>query len=181
MKSCVIDSPTDMHLEQEYVPTGMLLDNNYFATEPMPMIHSIWMQPRELSEPSFATEPMPIFCAEQSRADELGKNEFATEPMSMVRPGWTQQRVLEAEWHTSFEQAISERAARVSQQLLRLSTTALDHTYPVTDPLPAAPHAWLVGPLRFWRERKRPIIFACLGICLFLLGFDLMGLLVALR
>lgn len=111
----------------------------------------------------------------------LAQNRFATEPMLAVRPARTLQRTQEEAWHTSFEQAISARAARVSQQLRRLSTTRLEHTTFETDPLPVAPRSALMGGRRFWRERQRTIVFFCLGLGLFLSGFDLLGLLVMLR
>jgi hypothetical protein len=177
MKSCIIDSPTDICLAQADLPAWWQRAENDFATElmsvPLPVT-----QPQPAPVDLFATEAMPSVAQQDS---ELSADWFATELMPAVSPLPARQREQEEEWHTSFEQAISERAARVSQQLRRLSTTALDRALaPATDALPGALHA--PRPARFrWREKRRAVLFTCLGICLFLLGFDLMGLLVALR
>ena len=134
-----------------------------------------------LEENRFATEPMPVSRPTYTRQRELEENRFATELMFAFQPARTFQSEQEEEWYTSFEEAISERAARVSQQLRRLSTTGLELATPETDPLPAARCSLLVRVNSFWHVRKRTIVLICLAFGLFLIGFDLMGLLVALR
>lgn len=158
MKSSVIDSPTDICLEMRHTPDGMPLEENRFATEPMLLFRPAYTRQREQEE-----------------------NRFATELMFAFRPARALQNEQEEAWHTSFEEAISERAARVSQQLRRLSTTGLELTVPETDPLPVAPCSLLARANSFLHARKRTILLLCLGLSLFLVGFDLMGLLVALR
>lgn len=135
----------------------------------------------------YVTLPMKEVSAHQGLQGELTENSFATEPMLPAqRPRWTPRREQEEEWHTSFEQAISERAARVSQRLRRLSTTALDLECaavpaPALDALPVSAPSLLARARHFWRTRKRTIVLFSLGLALFLAGFDLMGLLVLLR
>ena len=158
MVSNVIENPIDIRTDQQCVLIGMSLEENRFATVPMAVACSAW-----------------------ASASELEENCFATVPMLALRPTRSPQRELEEEWHTSFEQAISERAARVSLQLRHLSTTGLKHAVPATDPLPAAPLSRLARARNYWRERKRVILLCCLGLALFLIGFDLMGLLVLAR
>jgi hypothetical protein len=180
MKSCMIDNPADMRAEQTGLSVWWLRQKNGFATEPMPL-----PQPARNAAPGdlFATELMPVAQATARSTSEVNADLFATEPLPAlaIRSGRQSAQEQEEEWHTSFEQAISERAARVSQQLRRLSTTALDGAFtPATDPLPCAERS--VRPRRsIWRAQRRAILFTCLGICLFLLGFDLMGLLMLLR
>jgi hypothetical protein len=158
MISRVIENPPDVRTDRQYISIGMSLEENRFATVPMR-----------------AARPL------RTGQSELEREQFATVPMEAVRSLRTERRELEEEWHTSFEQAISERAARVSEQLRHLSTTALDRAVPATDVQPAAPRSPLARACHFWRERKRGIVLFCLGFGLFLAGFDLMGLLVLLR
>ena len=106
----------------------------------------------------------------------LEGSDFATVPMLVVKPASTRKYEDEEELYTSFEEAISERVARVSRQLERLSTSG---SLPA---LASAPSVKTVSPKmlrcpRFWRAR-RAITLACLGLSLLLAGFDLMGLLV---
>lgn len=173
MKNCIIANPTDTRLSAWW-----LRENDDFATKPVPV-----SSPRTPDD-FFATELMPSAQSTARQTSELSADWFATELMPAVSSPQISQREQEEAWHTSFEQAISERAARVSQQLRRLSTTALDHALvPATDPLPSAPRSprpW--RPARSgWPTKRRAILLTCLGLCLFLLGFDLMGLLLVLR
>lgn len=158
MKSSVIDSPTDICLEMQHTPGEMPLEANQFATEPMLLFRPAYTRQREQDE-----------------------NRFATELMFAFRPARALQNEQEEAWHTSFEEAISERAARVSQQLRRLSTTGLELAVPETDPLPVAQRSLLARVTSFFHTRRRTILLFCLGFGLFLIGFDLMGLLVALH
>ncbi|HXR65499.1 MAG TPA: hypothetical protein VN729_06235 [Ktedonobacteraceae bacterium] len=158
MTNGVIENPTDIRTDQQCILIGMSLEESRFATVPVQAARVQWTH--------------------QSASEE---NRFATVPMLAIRPAREQQRQQEEEWHTSFEQAISERAARVSQQLRRLSTTGLDLAVPVTDPLPSAVRPILARARQYWQERKRTIALCCLAFLLILVGFDLMGLLVMLR
>jgi hypothetical protein len=158
MTSGVIENPTDIKTDQQCILIGMSLEESRFATVPVQAARVQWTH--------------------QSAPEE---NRFATVPMLAIRPAREQQRAQEEEWHTSFEQAISERAARVSQQLRRLSTTGLDRAVPVTDPLPCAARSSLARVRQYWQEHRRTIALYCLAFILFLVGFDLMGLLVLLR
>jgi len=101
----------------------------------------------------------------------------ATTPMAVVRS--TCWQLSEEELHTSFEQAISDRVLAVNRQLKRLSC-------PLTGNLPVQSQTGttvtqrsLVTHLMFldraWQQRIRYIAIAFLP---FMVGFDLMGLLV---
>ena len=101
----------------------------------------------------------------------------ATTPMAVVRS--TCWQPSEEELHTSFEQAISDRVLAVNRQLKRLSC-------PLTGNLPVQSQTGttvtqrsLVTHLMFldraWQRRIRYIAIAFLP---FMVGFDLMGLLV---
>lgn len=127
--------------------------------------------------------PIDIWLESRSTSAELPaeENGFATVPMHAVCPERTRQQAQEEEWYTSFEQAISGRAARVSQQLRRLATMDLEARMPATDPLPSAPPAPLVRVRAPWLPRRRFVILCCLGLGLFLSGFDLLGLLLLLH
>lgn len=181
MASKVIEDPTDSRTDRQCFLIGMSLEENRFVTVPEQAALLQWAYQSELEEKHFATMPMQEACLPWARRNEPEEKHFATVPMIAVSPARSRQRELEEEWHTSFEQAISERAARVSQQLRHLSTTGLDRAAPATDPLPIAPPSLSMRARRYWRERKRAIILFCLSLGLFLVGFDLMGLLVVLR
>lgn len=181
MVSSVIENPTDSRIDRESFLIGMSLEENRFVTVPEQPARVQDVYPNEREEQLFATVPMQEVRLPSSYPRELEEELFATVPMFAVEPKRSRQRELEAEWHTSFEQAISGRAARVSQQLRHLSTTGLEHAVPATDPLPASSLSLLARTRRYWQERKRAIILFCLGLGLFLIGFDLMGLLVALH
>lgn len=154
----IMNRPTAICLETLSTPAPAPLPENYFATVPM-----------QAARPSY------------TRQRELEEQYFATVPMLAISPARLRQRELEEELHTSFEEAISERAARVSARLRRLSTTtALTRAEPETDALPATRRFSVTPLLRFWREHRDAIRRFCLGLGLFLIGFDLMGLLVML-
>ena len=109
----------------------------------------------------------------------LEENYFATVPMLAVKPASVKKCEEEEELYTSFEEAISERAARVSRQLERLSTSG---SLPSLASVRQERESSVVLPImsrspRFWRVR-RAITLACLALSLLLAGFDLMGLLV---
>ncbi|HEX7736198.1 MAG TPA: hypothetical protein VF458_15195 [Ktedonobacteraceae bacterium] len=163
MTSDIIESPTDNRTDRQGILIGMSLEEYRYMTRPMEGVNVRWTSRGELVENSFATEPM----------------------LSAPRPSRMPRREQEEEWHTSFEQAISERAARVSLRLRRLSTTSLNlqSALPATDPLPlpAAQRSFLTRVSHAWRAHKRAIVMFCLGLALFLAGFDLLGLLVLLR
>ena len=211
MMSSISQDPPDSGTERQSIMIGMSLEEHRFATTPM----SALLLSRRVEQQRFATElmsatpllsgdqgtlveqhfatvPMPALCPRQTDQLELAEQSFATEPLFAVRSPQAERLELEEKWHTSFEEAISERVARVSLRLCRLSTTALEleSAAPATDPLPAAssltslptrPRLFLAHARRFWQERRRSIVLCCLCAGLFLLGFDLMGLLVALR
>ncbi|HEY0755800.1 MAG TPA: hypothetical protein VGD98_17710 [Ktedonobacteraceae bacterium] len=158
MMNGVIENPTAIRRGQREILIGMSLEEYRFMTRPMAEVSMQWTAEGELRE-----------------------NRFATVPMATVYPSWTRQRAQEEEWYTSFEQAISERAARVSERLRYLSTTAVKRSLPETDPLPSTRPALLSQISHFWCMRKRKIVLFCLSMALFFAGFDLMGLLVLLR
>jgi hypothetical protein len=158
MANSVIDNPTDIRTDRQCILIGMTLEENRFATV-----------------------PMPAACLPWTPDSELAKNRFATVPMAALSPAHLARLELEEVWHTSFEQAISDRAARISQQLRHLSTTSLDHAIAVGAPEPIAARTFLARPRHFLKKHRRAIILFCLGLGLFLLGFDLMGLLVIAR
>lgn len=98
----------------------------------------------------------------------LENNDFATIPMRVTSPARLLESKAEEEVYTSFEEAIRERAARISHQLSSRPVVARRH------PANTAP-----GRLnRCWRPA---ITMACLALSLLLAGFDLMGLLIILR
>lgn len=115
-------------------------------------------------------------------ASLLEENYFATVPMIAVKPAPMRKREDEEELYTSFEEAISERAARVSRQLERLSTSGSLPVLASASRAPLASTALSITPRspRFWRV-GRAITLVCLGLSLLLAGFDLMGLLVLSR
>jgi hypothetical protein len=99
----------------------------------------------------------------------LENDDFATLPVLAFSPARLRQSKDEEEVYTSFEEAIRERAARISRQL---------SSRPVAVQLaPAAPNR--LG--RCWQAWRRTITVACLALSLLLAGFDLMGLLIILR
>lgn len=106
----------------------------------------------------------------------LEDNYFATVPMIAFSQSREPQVENEEELYTSFEEAISERVARVSRHLSSL-------------PLAVAPAAAQVAHTPFillrlrraWRAWRRAITLSCLALSLLMAGFDLMGLLVLSR
>ena len=158
MVSNVIQYPTDIRTNRQYISIGMSLEENRFVTIPMSTTPLVTGSQKGLAQDGFATVPMPA----------LSRTPAA-------------QLALEEEWHTAFEQAISARAARVSQGLRRRATADLESPTPVTDLLPVAPAALSLRVRRYWRTHKRAILLCCMGIALFLLGFDIMGLLMLAR
>jgi hypothetical protein len=101
---------------------------------------------------------------------------FATVPTIAVPPRWTPQDEDEEEVYTSFEEAISERAARISRYLS--SQPQVAQRRPIDPAISSPISACLRHCRRAWR---RAIILTCLALSLLLAGFDLMGLLVILR
>ena len=188
MMSSISQDPPDSGTERQSILIGMSLEEHRFATVPM----SALLLSRRVEQQSFVTEPMSAAQLLSRDQGEAAEQSFATEPMPALCSRQTDQLELEEGWHTSFEEAISERVARVSLRLRRLSTTALEleNAAPATNSLstasssaslPTGPSSLLAHTRRFWQERKRSIVLCCLCAGLFLLGFDLMGLLVALR
>jgi hypothetical protein len=111
-------------------------------------------------------------------------NYFATMPVTTVLPGHVESGEDEEELYTSFEEAISERVARVSRQLSQLPLAVAPRALPAINPrarviesLSGLPRT----PQRFWSEGQRAVVLVCLGLSLLLAGFDLMGLLVIVR
>lgn len=111
-------------------------------------------------------------------ANLLEDDYFATVPMFAISqtPGF--QKENEEELYTSFEEAISDRVARISRQL---SGLPLAGSY-ATNALVVAPASDCLR-VRFtrWREWRRAITLFCLALSLFMAGFDLLGLLIANR
>jgi hypothetical protein len=97
---------------------------------------------------------------------------FATVPTIALPPRWTPHDEDEEEVYTSFEEAISERAARISRHLS--SQPLVAQRRPV-DPAISSPISACL------RHCRRVFILTCLALSLLLAGFDLMGLLVILR
>lgn len=98
-------------------------------------------------------------------------NDFTTVPICVVSPAGALESKDEEEVYTSFEEALRERAARISSRL---------HSRPMPTwqrPEDAPPTRLVRG----WRAWQRTIAIACLAISLLLAGFDLMGLLIMLR
>jgi hypothetical protein len=99
----------------------------------------------------------------------------ATTPMAIVRA--TCRQPSEEELHTSFEQAISDRVLAVNRQLKRLSYPLTGAVHSQTDTTVTqrslVTHLTLLE--RAWQQRIRYLAIAFL---LFMVGFDLMGLLV---
>jgi len=103
---------------------------------------------------------------------------FATVPMIAFSPIHAAPSVEEEEIYTSFEEAISERAARISHHL---SSQPLAVQQDPADAPPAifSPgYTGLCHRLRAWRHA---ITLTGLALSLLLAGFDLMGLLVMMR
>ncbi|HEY1353078.1 MAG TPA: hypothetical protein VGF67_25975 [Ktedonobacteraceae bacterium] len=99
----------------------------------------------------------------------LENDDFATLPVLALSPARLLQRKDEEEVYTSFEEAIRERAARISRQLSSRAVTA--------QLAPAAPNRLSCC----WQTWRRTITMTCLALSLLLAGFDLMGLLIILR
>lgn len=104
----------------------------------------------------------------------LERDAFATVPTRAVSPARMAQRKDEEEVYTSFEEAIRERAARISRQLSSQPAARQRQLAVATPTLPARLSGY------FWAGR-RAITLACLAFSLLLAGFDLMGLLIILR
>jgi len=102
----------------------------------------------------------------------LEDDAFATVPMIALSPRWTPQREDEEEVYTSFEEAISERAARISRHLSSqpLVTQRRSMELASASPISSRVQRW-----------RRTLVLTCLALSLLLAGFDLMGLLVLLR
>lgn len=101
----------------------------------------------------------------------LDNNDFATVPLCTVSPASAPQSKDEEEVYTLFEEAIRERAARISHRL---------HSQPI----PARQRPADAPPTRLvycWWAWHRTIAIVCLAVSLLLAGFDLMGLLIVLR
>jgi hypothetical protein len=107
---------------------------------------------------------------------------FATAPLFSLPIKQSARHESEDEaLYTQFEEAISERVARVSRQLSQISYPALAsgraNVYASTRST-GAPEMPL---LAFFATKQRQIRQVCLGISLLLLGFNLMGLFILLR
>lgn len=155
MKSCTIDNLAETFFDVRCMPAGILPDDDRFAT-------------------------VPMIAASPARAWK-NEHKFATMPLFAVNPARTRKSEQEEVLHTSFEEAISERAARISQHLRRLPTAAFPREWRDTDPLVMEAPSGLLRLTHFWRERQRAIILVCLGLSLLMTGFDLMGLLLILN
>ncbi|HEU5374686.1 MAG TPA: hypothetical protein VFV38_04535 [Ktedonobacteraceae bacterium] len=110
-------------------------------------------------------------------ASLLEDDYFATVPMIVISREQASQRESEEELYTSFEQAISERVARISRRLsaLPLAGSRTSGALSVA-PLSVRPRSRFV-----WREWRRAITLCCLALSLFIAGFDLLGLLLLAR
>lgn len=116
---------------------------------------------------------LPISCL-------LEENLFTTVPMSVARPVTVRTCENDEEVYTSFEEAISERAACVSRQLSSLSLVKR-HAAGKTDIFLLHIPRFIVDGQNFWQMRRQAIALVCLGLSLLMVGFDLMGLLVLTR
>lgn len=126
---------------------------------------------------------------------------FGTVPMIALSPTRARLSQDEEEVYTSFEEAISERAARISRHLASqpLAARRDRHTAPEASsgatrnmmgwqapawrhhPMLAIFSAGLACLRRCWQTWRRAITLVCLALSLLLAGFDLMGLLVMMR
>jgi hypothetical protein len=104
----------------------------------------------------------------------LEQDAFATVPTYVISPARVAQSKDEEDVYTSFEEAIRERAARISRYLSSQPAAAQDHLAGATPTISARLSGY------FWAGR-RAITMACLALSLLLAGFDLMGLLIILR
>ena len=109
MKSCLIANPASTNLDGRPV-----LKKNCFNTLPMIALRPLLTRQSARND-RFATLPVKVLnsahSAQNKRADH-----FATEPIASVAPlARGQQAAREEELYTSFEEAISARAARVSR------------------------------------------------------------------
>ncbi len=131
----------------------------------------------------------------------LDENYFDTVPMIAFHPTRAPQREDEEEVYTSFEEAISERAARISRHLSSLPLAAQSEPHVAPELASGATcnvigwqaPAWRPHPMlaifstglaclrRCLRAGRRAITLTCLALSLLLAGFDLMGLLILLR
>jgi hypothetical protein len=120
-----------------------------------------------------STHIPPAHCclpAHPSWADDA----FATVPTDAVSATRVAQSKDEEDVYTSFEEAIRERAARISRHLSSQPAAVPSHSRSATPTLPARLSGYL------WAGR-RAITMVCLALSLLLAGFDLMGLLIILR
>ena len=99
---------------------------------------------------------------------------FATMPMPVIPQTWVPQTEDEEEIYTSFEEAISERVARISRRLNMLPNRRDVREATATRP-------GFTQMRRFWQVRRRAITLLCLALSLLMAGFDLMGLLMIAR
>jgi len=125
----------------------------------------------QLSEASTHTPPA---CCCLPAHTLLEHDAFATVPTYAISPARLAQCKDEEEVYTSFEEAIRERAARISRHLSSQPAAVHRQSAGATSPLPARLSGY------FWAGR-RAITLACLAFSLLLAGFDLMGLLIILR
>ena len=127
---------------------------------------------------------------------------YATTPMEAIKPVIVtepQPSINEEMLHASFEEALSNRLTALYGQWSRLSKDDLQvpttdtyasaasfstqsrhskmqpgrHTEPLSSNKPATPHS-----RRYTTAIQRGIVMVCIAFMLFLIGFDLMGLLV---
>lgn len=131
-------------------------------------------------------ESADVYRNVQSIADLIPRWEdrYATVPVAVIQPDF--QRYDEEELHTSFEQAISDRLMSVNRRFSRPSGPITENGYgqPHTDELVEqdAPALAVSFPadrtssshMSTWR---RAVLMVCLCLILFMLGFDLMGVL----
>lgn len=180
MKSCLIANPADINLDVRFMPAGTLPEEDRFVTVPMIALSPLLARQIACAD-RFATLPLDTLNAAQVGRDERADH-FATEPVaSVAHPVRERQAVHDEELYTSFEAAISARAARVSRQLSHLPLAATSRALPSTDALPAKAPSRRLRLQRFWRKQRRALVLACLGLGLLLAGFDLMGLLILVR
>lgn len=103
---------------------------------------------------------------------------FATVPMFAISQKPEAQKENEEELYTSFEEAISDRVARISRQLSGLPLAG-SYTTIALAAAPASNH--LRSRFPRWCEWRRTITLFCLALSLFMAGFDLLGLLIVNR
>lgn len=175
MKSCLIANLASTSLAGQPVPA-----EDRFDTLPMIALRPLLARQVACND-RFATLPANALDSAHSVQNKRA-DRFATEPIASVTSlARGQQIAREEELYTSFEEAISARAARVSRQLSHLPLVTTSRALPSTDALPTSASARRPRLQRFWHQQRRVIVLACLGLGLLLAGFDLMGLLVLVR